>query len=74
MCVWSVCCVAVRNCLECRERHGDRGNKASILNNHKTQEILQNTLTSKVGCTGMTLVYCETLYLVLVTPLLVVLL
>ncbi|KAF3847482.1 hypothetical protein F7725_020510 [Dissostichus mawsoni] len=40
-CLRLVCCVAVRNCLECRQRHRDRGNKSSIHNN-KTQEILQN--------------------------------
>ncbi|KAK2846740.1 hypothetical protein Q5P01_009739 [Channa striata] len=45
-CLRLVCCVAVRSCLECRQRHRDRGNKSSILNNNKTQEILQNTVTS----------------------------
>uniref|UniRef100_A0A671VLQ2 Neurobeachin n=1 Tax=Sparus aurata TaxID=8175 RepID=A0A671VLQ2_SPAAU len=50
-CLRLVCCVAVRSCLECRQRHRDRGYKASILNNHKTQEILLNAVTSsKVGC------------------------
>ncbi|XP_029027951.1 neurobeachin-like isoform X3 [Betta splendens] len=48
-CLRLVCCVAVRNCLEFRERHRDGGNKSSILNNLKTQEILQNTLTSKTA-------------------------
>ncbi|XP_034063019.1 neurobeachin isoform X1 [Gymnodraco acuticeps] len=43
-CLRLVCCVAVRNCLECRQRHRDRGNKSSIRNN-KTQEILQNAVT-----------------------------
>ncbi|XP_070762493.1 neurobeachin isoform X3 [Enoplosus armatus] len=48
-CLRLVCCVAVRNCLECRQRHRDRG-KSSIPNN-KTQEILLNAVTSsKVGC------------------------
>lgn len=47
----TVCCVAVRNCLECRQRHWDKGNKSSILNNSKTQEIMQHFVTSnKVGC------------------------
>lgn len=47
----AVCCVAVRNCLECRQRHRDRGKKSSIPNNNKTQEILLNAVTSsKVGC------------------------
>ncbi|KAM7412792.1 hypothetical protein PAMA_020259 [Pampus argenteus] len=45
-CLRLVCCVAVRNCLECRQRHRDRGNKSSIPNNNKTQEILQNAVTS----------------------------
>ncbi|XP_068440668.1 neurobeachin isoform X1 [Clinocottus analis] len=45
-CLRLVCCVAVRNCLECRQRHRDRGNKSSILNNNKTQEFLQNAVTS----------------------------
>ncbi|XP_063762464.1 neurobeachin [Eleginops maclovinus] len=44
-CLRLVCCVAVRNCLECRQRHRDRGNKSSIHNNNKPQEILQNALT-----------------------------
>uniref|UniRef100_A0AAQ6A0X0 Neurobeachin b n=1 Tax=Amphiprion ocellaris TaxID=80972 RepID=A0AAQ6A0X0_AMPOC len=49
-CLRLVCCVAVRNCLECRQRHRERGNLSSIPNN-KTQEILQNAMTSsKVGC------------------------
>ncbi|KAM9733236.1 neurobeachin isoform 4-T4 [Menidia menidia] len=34
-CLRLVCCVAVRNCLECRQRH-----------NPRTQEILQNAATS----------------------------
>ncbi|TMS07463.1 Neurobeachin [Larimichthys crocea] len=45
-CLRLVCCVAVRNCLECRQRHRDRGSKSSIPNNHKTQEILLNAVTS----------------------------
>ncbi|XP_054868119.1 neurobeachin isoform X2 [Amphiprion ocellaris] len=44
-CLRLVCCVAVRNCLECRQRHRERGNLSSIPNN-KTQEILQNAMTS----------------------------
>uniref|UniRef100_A0A8C4I3R7 Neurobeachin n=1 Tax=Dicentrarchus labrax TaxID=13489 RepID=A0A8C4I3R7_DICLA len=46
-CLRLVCCVAVRNCLECRQRHRNRGNKSSIPNNHKTQEILLNADDSK---------------------------
>uniref|UniRef100_A0A3B4UDY1 Neurobeachin n=1 Tax=Seriola dumerili TaxID=41447 RepID=A0A3B4UDY1_SERDU len=42
-CLRLVCCVAVRNCLECRQRHR---NKSSIPNNNKTQEILLNAVTS----------------------------
>ncbi|KAM6987921.1 neurobeachin [Tautogolabrus adspersus] len=45
-CLRLVCCVAVRSCLECRQRHRDRGNKSSIPNNNKTQEILLNAVTS----------------------------
>uniref|UniRef100_A0A8C9ZBZ3 Neurobeachin n=1 Tax=Sander lucioperca TaxID=283035 RepID=A0A8C9ZBZ3_SANLU len=41
-CLRLVCCVAVRNCLECRQRHRDRGLKYSITNNNKTHENLQN--------------------------------
>ncbi|XP_074536226.1 neurobeachin isoform X1 [Halichoeres trimaculatus] len=44
-CLRLVCCVAVRSCLECRQRHRDRGNKSSVLNN-KTQEILINAATA----------------------------
>ncbi|XP_065816838.1 neurobeachin [Labrus bergylta] len=45
-CLRLVCCVAVRSCLECRQRHRDKGNKSSIPNNNKTQEILLNAVTS----------------------------
>ncbi|CAJ1065088.1 neurobeachin [Xyrichtys novacula] len=45
-CLRLVCCVAVRSCLECRQRHRDRGNKSSILNNNKTQEVLLNAVTA----------------------------
>lgn len=55
--MYAVCCVAVRNCLECRQRHRDRGNKSSIHNNNKTQEILLNAMTSsKVGYDVITVV------------------
>ncbi|CAB1458954.1 unnamed protein product, partial [Pleuronectes platessa] len=40
------CCVAVRNCLECRQRHMDRGSKFYIPNNNKTQDILLNAVTA----------------------------
>ncbi|XP_041654369.1 neurobeachin [Cheilinus undulatus] len=45
-CLRLVCCVAVRSCLECRLRHRERGNKSSIPNNNKTQDILLNPVTS----------------------------
>ncbi|KAM8905556.1 neurobeachin isoform 2-T2 [Spinachia spinachia] len=45
-CLRLVCCVAVRNCLECRQRHKERGNESSIPNNNKTQEFTQNADTS----------------------------
>ncbi|KAJ8280132.1 hypothetical protein GJAV_G00050890 [Gymnothorax javanicus] len=40
-CLRLLCCVAVRNCLECRQRQRDRTTK-SCLPNSKTQENLQN--------------------------------
>ncbi|XP_065259610.1 neurobeachin isoform X2 [Emys orbicularis] len=39
-CLRLVCCVAVRNCLECRQRQRDRVNKSSLISS-KTQETLQ---------------------------------
>ncbi|XP_056417889.1 neurobeachin isoform X4 [Hyla sarda] len=39
-CLRLVCCVAVRNCLECRQRQRERGNKSMGIN--KIQENLQN--------------------------------
>ncbi|KAI5612990.1 neurobeachin isoform X6, partial [Silurus asotus] len=46
-CLRLVCCVAVRNCLECRQRQRERGNKSSLPIN-KTQDNLQSTAaTSK---------------------------
>ncbi|XP_077954702.1 neurobeachin [Gasterosteus aculeatus] len=45
-CLRLVCCVAVRNCLECRQRHKERGNESSVPNNNETQEFPQNTVTS----------------------------
>uniref|UniRef100_A0A674MUF3 Neurobeachin n=1 Tax=Takifugu rubripes TaxID=31033 RepID=A0A674MUF3_TAKRU len=39
-CLRLVCCVAVKNCLECRQRYRNEGKKSFILNNHKTQEIM----------------------------------
>nr|XP_060626808.1 neurobeachin isoform X3 [Anolis sagrei ordinatus] len=48
-CLRLVCCVAVRNCLECRQRQRDRLNKSSLISG-KTQETLQGisaTTTAK---------------------------
>ncbi|XP_044871858.1 neurobeachin isoform X4 [Mauremys mutica] len=39
-CLRLVCCVAVRNCLECRQRQRERLNKFSLISS-KTQETLQ---------------------------------
>ncbi|NWU92177.1 NBEA protein, partial [Upupa epops] len=39
-CLRLVCCVAVRNCLECRQRQRERVNKASIIGS-KSQDALQ---------------------------------
>uniref|UniRef100_A0A452GIR7 SCAN box domain-containing protein n=1 Tax=Gopherus agassizii TaxID=38772 RepID=A0A452GIR7_9SAUR len=45
-CLRLVCCVAVRNCLECRQRQRERVNKSSLISS-KTQETLQGvTATS----------------------------
>uniref|UniRef100_A0A8D2KU30 Neurobeachin n=1 Tax=Varanus komodoensis TaxID=61221 RepID=A0A8D2KU30_VARKO len=40
-CLRLVCCVAVRNCLECRQRQRERVNKSSLISS-KTQETLQD--------------------------------
>uniref|UniRef100_A0A9J7YW25 Neurobeachin n=1 Tax=Cyprinus carpio carpio TaxID=630221 RepID=A0A9J7YW25_CYPCA len=45
-CLRLVCCVAVRNCLECRQRHRDRILK-STLSSSKSQEGLQGMSTAK---------------------------
>uniref|UniRef100_A0A8C4V4X6 Neurobeachin n=1 Tax=Falco tinnunculus TaxID=100819 RepID=A0A8C4V4X6_FALTI len=39
-CLRLVCCVAVRNCLECRQRQRERVNKTSLISS-KTQDALQ---------------------------------
>ncbi|XP_030648233.1 neurobeachin a isoform X4 [Chanos chanos] len=44
-CLRLVCCVAVRNCLECRQRQRDRGNKSSLPIS-KTQENIQSATAS----------------------------
>ncbi|XP_061683071.1 neurobeachin-like isoform X2 [Syngnathoides biaculeatus] len=43
-CLRLVCCMAVRSCLECRQRHGDRGNKPCALNNNKCQDVAPNAV------------------------------
>uniref|UniRef100_A0A9J8C4X0 Neurobeachin n=1 Tax=Cyprinus carpio carpio TaxID=630221 RepID=A0A9J8C4X0_CYPCA len=45
-CLRLVCCVAVRNCLECRQRQRDRSLK-STLSSSKSQEGLQSVSTAK---------------------------
>ncbi|XP_075276498.1 neurobeachin isoform X5 [Opisthocomus hoazin] len=40
-CLRLVCCVAVRNCLECRQRQRERVNKTSLISS-KTQDALQS--------------------------------
>ncbi|XP_062423095.1 neurobeachin isoform X1 [Rhea pennata] len=44
-CLRLVCCVAVRNCLECRQRQRERVNKTSLISS-KTQETLQSVTAS----------------------------
>nr|XP_057936361.1 neurobeachin-like isoform X5 [Doryrhamphus excisus] len=44
-CLRLVCCMAVKSCLECRQRHTDLGKKMFVPNNNKCQEILPNAVT-----------------------------
>ncbi|XP_065483143.1 neurobeachin isoform X3 [Caloenas nicobarica] len=44
-CLRLVCCVAVRNCLECRQRQRERVNKTSLIGS-KTQDALQSVTAS----------------------------
>ncbi|XP_061849751.1 neurobeachin isoform X4 [Colius striatus] len=44
-CLRLVCCVAVRNCLECRQRQRERVNKPSLIGS-KTQDALQGVTAS----------------------------
>ncbi|NXE21506.1 NBEA protein, partial [Ardeotis kori] len=44
-CLRLVCCVAVRNCLECRQRQRERVNKTSLIGS-KTQDVLQGVTAS----------------------------
>uniref|UniRef100_A0A673MLB6 Neurobeachin n=1 Tax=Sinocyclocheilus rhinocerous TaxID=307959 RepID=A0A673MLB6_9TELE len=46
-CLRLVCCVAVRNCLECRQRQRDRGSKSSLPIS-KTQENLQTAASTVI--------------------------
>ncbi|XP_029816720.1 neurobeachin isoform X3 [Manacus vitellinus] len=44
-CLRLVCCVAVRNCLECRQRQRERVNKTSLIGS-KTQDALQGVTSA----------------------------
>ncbi|KAF1672276.1 Neurobeachin, partial [Pygoscelis papua] len=44
-CLRLVCCVAVRNCLECRQRQRERVNKTSLISS-KTQDALQGVTSA----------------------------
>uniref|UniRef100_A0A8C9R0M1 Neurobeachin n=1 Tax=Scleropages formosus TaxID=113540 RepID=A0A8C9R0M1_SCLFO len=50
-CLRLVCCVAVRNCLECRQRQRDRAAKTPLSNN-KVQDSLSGTTASKLVVKG----------------------
>lgn len=45
---FSVCCVAVRNCLECRQRQRDRGCKSSLTSSKSQDSLYSASTTSKV--------------------------
>ncbi|XP_059820055.1 neurobeachin a isoform X3 [Hypanus sabinus] len=51
-CLRLVCCVAVRNCLECRQRQRDRVSKTSLANS-KIQENLQSVTGSNTSKTAV---------------------
>ncbi|KAM6179708.1 neurobeachin isoform 3-T3 [Erethizon dorsatum] len=51
-CLRLVCCVAVRNCLECRQRQRDRGNKSSH-GSSKPQEVPQSVSASTASKTPL---------------------
>nr|XP_056714497.1 neurobeachin isoform X2 [Euleptes europaea] len=51
-CLRLVCCVAVRNCLECRQRQRDRVNKSSLISS-KTQETLQGISSATTAKTPL---------------------
>lgn len=44
----SVCCVAVRNCLECRQRQRDRSCKSSLTSSKSQDSLHSASTTSKV--------------------------
>ncbi|KAM4627885.1 neurobeachin-like isoform 2-T2 [Polymixia lowei] len=48
-CLRLVCCVAVRNCLECRQRQRDRGTKSSIPNSKTHENLHSGVATSKIA-------------------------
>lgn len=52
-----VCCVAVRNCLECRQRQRDRGSKSSHASS-KPQEVPQS-VTATAASKVMTIFYVK---------------
>ncbi|XP_074842626.1 neurobeachin isoform X3 [Carettochelys insculpta] len=51
-CLRLVCCVAVRNCLECRQRQRERVNKSSLISS-KTQETLQGVTAAAMTKTPL---------------------
>uniref|UniRef100_A0A8C6RN90 Neurobeachin n=1 Tax=Nannospalax galili TaxID=1026970 RepID=A0A8C6RN90_NANGA len=51
-CLRLVCCVAVRNCLECRQRQRDRGNKSSQ-GSSKPQEVPQSVTATTASKTPL---------------------
>ncbi|NXG99208.1 NBEA protein, partial [Loxia leucoptera] len=51
-CLRLVCCVAVRNCLECRQRQRERVNKTSLIGG-KTQDALQGVTASAASKTPL---------------------
>ncbi|XP_055965090.1 neurobeachin isoform X2 [Sorex fumeus] len=51
-CLRLVCCVAVRNCLECRQRQRDRGSKSSH-GTSKPQEVPQSVAASAASKTPL---------------------
>ncbi|NWU83612.1 NBEA protein, partial [Onychorhynchus coronatus] len=51
-CLRLVCCVAVRNCLECRQRQRERVNKTSLIGS-KTQDTLQGVTSAAAAKTPL---------------------